>query len=106
MPYWYFGRMNYLVPLYLTSRENITTAPDLVAPVEVSTDSVLVRTVLPPHAPYPNARVGVKRHDQLPAWLLDAWNAEAARLAESEIEDPEATGAEGPFELENSTRLS
>jgi hypothetical protein len=33
MPYWYYGRMNYLVPLYMQSRENITQAPDLIAPI-------------------------------------------------------------------------
>jgi hypothetical protein len=90
LPYWYHGHMNYLVPLYLQSRENITTEPDLVAPIEVSPDTLLVRTVLMPHMPYSNARVAVKRHDQLPAWLLDGWNKEAARLVETQIEDPEA----------------
>jgi hypothetical protein len=89
MSYWYFGRMNYLVPLYLKSRENITMAPDLVAPVEVAPDSILVRTVLLPFMPYPNARVAVKRHDQLPAWLLDGWNSEVGRLVEAQIDDPE-----------------
>jgi hypothetical protein len=80
VPYWYFGRMQCLVPLYLQSRENITTAPDLVAPLEVSPSNILVRTVLPPHAPYANARVAVRRHDQLPAWMLDCWHAEAERM--------------------------
>jgi hypothetical protein len=90
LPYWYHGHMNYLVPLYLQSRENITTEPDLVAPIEASPDTMLVRTVLLPYMPYPNARVAVKRHDQLPPWLLDGWNKGAARLAEAQIEDPEA----------------
>jgi hypothetical protein len=90
LPYWYFGRMNYVVPLYLTSRENITMAPDLVAPVEIFTDRLLVRTVLSPHMPYAYARVAVKRHDQLPPWLLHGWNAEAQRMDELQIEDPEA----------------
>lgn len=89
LPYWYHGRMNYLVPLYLQSRENITTAPDLVAPIEVYPDTLLVRTVLMPYMPYANARVAVKRHDQLPPWLLDGWNTQAERLAEAQIEDPE-----------------
>jgi len=45
--------------------------------------------VLMPYMPYANARVAVKRHDQLPPWLLDGWNTEAERLAEAQIEDPE-----------------
>lgn len=90
MPYWYYGRMNYIVPLYLQSRENITQAPDAVAPIEVNDDCLVVRTILPPHAPYANARVAVHRHDQLPAWMLDCWNHEAAGMTESEVEDPEA----------------
>jgi hypothetical protein len=72
--------MQCLVPLYLTSRENITVAPDLIAPLEISPNSILVRTVLPPHAPYANARVAVRRHDQLPAWMLDCWHSEAERM--------------------------
>jgi hypothetical protein len=74
LPYWYFGKMNYLVPLYLQDRENITVSPDLIAPVQVSTQSLLVRTVLLPHMPYANARVAVTRHDKLPPWLLSSWN--------------------------------
>jgi len=88
-PYWYFGRMQYLVPVYLTSRENITQAPDLVAPIDPSGDNLRVRTVLEPHMPYPNARVAVRRHDQLPAWLLDCWNTNAQKLSKSTLEDPE-----------------
>jgi hypothetical protein len=91
IPYWYFGRMNYIVPLYLTSRENITRAPDLVAPVEVAGEALLVRTVLEPHMPYANSRVAVKRHDQLPSWMLDCWHTEAERMPESRMEDPETT---------------
>lgn len=40
MSYWYFGRMNYLVPLYLQSREDITQAPDLIAPIQVNPQSL------------------------------------------------------------------
>lgn len=89
LPYWYFGRMNYLVPLYMQSRENITLAPDLIAPIQVTQDALMVRTVLLPHMPYANARVSVRRHDQLPHWLLDAWNAAASSLTTAEIDDPE-----------------
>ena len=65
--------MNYIVPLYLQSRENITQRPDLIAPIQVSPGNLLVRTVLEPYMAFPNARVAVHRHDQLPAWLLHAW---------------------------------
>jgi Domain of unknown function (DUF3825) len=70
---WYFGRMNYIVPVYLQSRENITRSPDVIAPIQVSPGNLVVRTVLEPHMAYPNARVAVHRHDELPAWLLEAW---------------------------------
>ncbi|MCY1462507.1 hypothetical protein D9M71_802900 [compost metagenome] len=84
LPYWYYGRMNYLVPLYLRDREDITAAPDLVAPIQITNDQILVRTVLEPHMPYSNARVGVKRHDQLPSWMLRTWNDHADAEAEPE----------------------
>lgn len=90
LSYWYYGKMQYVVPLYLQSRENITQAPDAIAPIEVHDNRLVVRTVLPPHAPYPNARVAVHRHDQLPAWLLDCWNNEAASTSDSDIDDPES----------------
>ncbi len=92
MAYWYFGRMQYLVPLYLQSRENITLAPDLIAPIQVNSDSLLVRTVLLPHMPYPNARVAVHRHDQLPHWMLDGWNEFALQATIAQIDNPESEG--------------
>lgn len=89
LPYWYFGRMNYLVPLYMQSREDITLAPDLIAPIQVNPENMIVRTVLLPHMPYANARVSVKRHDQLPHWMLNAWNASAATVSSGQIDNPE-----------------
>jgi len=89
MSYWYFGRMNYLVPLYLQSREDITQAPDLIAPVQVNPKSLLVRTVLLPSMPYANARVAVRRNDQLPHWMLAAWSAVATQATQAEIDNPE-----------------
>jgi hypothetical protein len=89
LPYWYYGNMNYLVPLYMQSRENITLAPDLIAPIQVTADALMVRTVLLPHMPYANARVSVKRHDQLPHWMLDAWNSDANSLTHEQIDNPE-----------------
>jgi hypothetical protein len=89
MPYWYYGRMNYLVLLYMQSRENITQAPDLIAPVQVNPNTLIVRTALLPHMPYANARVAVRRHDQLPHWMLDAWNTTATDVTAVQIDDPE-----------------
>lgn len=89
LAYWYYGQMSYIVPLYMQSRENITQAPDLIAPLQVNPDSLIVRTVLLPHMPYANARIAVRRHDQLPAWLLDAWNRAAAEITVDQIENPE-----------------
>ncbi len=94
MSYWYYGCMNYLVPLYLNNRENIALAPDAVAPVQVNPDSLLVRTVLTPSMPYANARVGVRRHDQLPPWMLSAWADAAKQATQEEIEDPERQSIE------------
>jgi hypothetical protein len=87
--------MNYLVPLYMQSREDITQAPDLIAPIQASPDMLLVRTVFLPHMPYANARVSVRRHDQLPNWLLDAWNRHADATTTSEIDDPEEVASAG-----------
>lgn len=87
IPHFHFGSMNYIVPLYLQSRENITEEPDLVAPIQVMKDRLLIRTVLEPHMPYANARVAVRRHDQLPSWLLDGWNQNAANLTERSMEE-------------------
>ncbi|MBS68050.1 MAG: hypothetical protein CMK98_06815 [Pseudomonas sp.] len=84
LPYWYHGKMNYLVPLYLKDRENIANAPDLVAPIQVMEEMLLVRTVLEPHMPYANSRVSVKRHDQLPPWMIHTWNVHAD---ETELDD-------------------
>lgn len=89
IPYFYFGRMSYLVPLYLQSRENITQAPDLIAPIQVSSHSLVVRTVLMPQMPYANARVAVERHDRLPSWMLDAWNNHAKEVSEQQMDDAE-----------------
>lgn len=89
IPYWYYGKMSYVVPLYLSSREDITQAPDLVAPIEVSADTLLVRTVLLPNMPYPNARPAAHRHDQLPSWMISAWNSHVATVSQNSIEEVE-----------------
>ena len=51
--------------------------------------------------PYANARVAVRRHDQLPAWLLDGWTEYSQRVTEAQLEDPELT--KPPAELEISS---
>ena len=89
IPYWYFGQMGLLVPLYMQTRDNITLGPDLIAPVQINAKSLLVRTLLLPHMPYANARVSVVRHDLLPPWMLDAWNNKAAEMSDDQIENPE-----------------
>lgn len=82
--------MNYVVPLYLTSRENITLAPDLIAPVEVSDESLLVRTVLLPHMPL-RERAGCGEAPR-PTPALDArrWHRESEKMAQAQLDDPEA----------------
>jgi len=95
LPYWYYGTMNYLVPLYLQSREDITKAPDVIAPIQITNVSLIVRTVLEPFMPYSNSRVSVKRHDQLPHWMLSAWEDHAEQVTEDQIEEPEGTHGGG-----------
>ena len=87
IPYWYYGRMNFLIPLYLQSRDDITLMPDCVAPIQVTQNSILVRTILEPHMPYTNARVAVQRHDSLPSWLLNSWKKYSENALEPEDSD-------------------
>ena len=76
--------MQFIVPLYLRSRENIAQMPDLVAPIQINPNHLLVRTVLAPHMPYANARVSVTRHDQLPPWLIDTWRDYSDQVSEDD----------------------
>lgn len=89
IPYWYFGNMNYLIPVYLKDRDDITRMPDLIAPVQINQESLTVRTLLDPVFPYANARVAVRRHDELPHWLLDGWKEYSVKAPTEKIEDPE-----------------
>jgi hypothetical protein len=68
------GGRGYFVPVYLESREDLTEAPELVAPIQVQSQRLIVRTLLDPHVAYSPARAVVERWEQLPAWLLDAWD--------------------------------
>ncbi|MFT5288401.1 MAG: hypothetical protein ACI8QS_000171 [Planctomycetota bacterium] len=67
------GGRGWFVPLHLQSRENLTVAPDLVAPVLVQGERLAVRAFLEPHVAYSPARAVVERWEQLPPWMLDAW---------------------------------
>lgn len=89
LPYWYFGRMGYLVPLYLNSREDISQAPDLIAPIQVGDGRILVRTILLPYMAYANARISVPRHDKLPPWMIAAWKEHATNMTVEQIDSPE-----------------
>lgn len=70
----YAGGRGYFVPVYLASREDVAAAPDLVAPVHVQSDRLIVRALLDPEVAYPSSRAVVERWEQLPGWLLDAWD--------------------------------
>jgi len=68
------GGRGYFAPLFLASRDDLTCAPELVAPILVQGDRLIVRALLEPHVAYSPARAVVERWEQLPAWLLDAWD--------------------------------
>ncbi|MSR62303.1 MAG: hypothetical protein EXS08_07655 [Planctomycetes bacterium] len=68
------GGRGYFVPVYLSSRDDLTVAPELVAPVQVQSNRLVVRTLLDPHVAYSPARAVVERWEQIPTWLLDAWD--------------------------------
>ena len=83
------GGRGYFVPIYLVSREDLTCTPDLVAPVQVQSSRLIVRTLLEPHVAYSPARAVVERWELLPGWLLDAWDNATERG-----EDGASSGAE------------
>lgn len=68
------GGRGYFVPVYLSSRDDLTVAPELVAPIQVQSNRLVVRTLLDPHVAYSPARAVVERWEQLQSWLLDAWD--------------------------------
>lgn len=70
------GGRGYFVPVYLTSRADLALAPDFVAPLFVQENRLIVRTLLGPEVAYSPARAVVERWEQLPAWLIDAWEGE------------------------------
>lgn len=68
------GGRGYFVPVFLTNRDDLTVAPDLVAPIQVQSSRLVVRTLLDPHVAYSPARAVVERWEQVQSWLLDAWD--------------------------------
>ncbi len=68
------GGRGYFVPVYFTSRDDLTVSPDHVAPILVQEKRLIVRTLLEPHVAYSPARAVVERWEQMPSWLLDAWD--------------------------------
>ena len=80
------GGRGYFLPIYLRDRDDLTMAPDLAVPVVPQGDRLIVRTVLEPHAVYAPARCVVERGDQLPAWLLESWDASREHSRDDEGE--------------------
>ena len=57
----------YFVPVHFTDRAG---APELVAPIQIQAERLLVRWLVEPRAAYATARTVVVRRDELPGWLL------------------------------------
>ncbi len=83
------GTRGYFVPVYLSQREDLTLAPDHVAPIVCQSRRVIVRELLGSHVAYPPARAIVERWEQLPTWLIESWDSamEAASGAKSTTTD-------------------
>lgn len=92
----YLGVPSYFVPVYLRSREDITQAPDLIAPVQVQGEKLYVRTALEPYMGYALARVVATRHDQLPHWLVTAWHERADEEDAITVDDVEREELQSP----------
>ncbi|BAZ31501.1 hypothetical protein NIES4074_39740 [Cylindrospermum sp. NIES-4074] len=90
-PCWYFGKMQYYVPIYLQNQEKITATPDLVVPIEIRQDNlpIFVRTALNPlneTTYYSNIRPVVARNDQLKPWVLSSWEAATKEISSDDID--------------------
>ena len=94
------GGRGYFVPVYLSSREDLTCAPDAVAPLLVQGKRLVVRTLLDPHVAYSPARAVVERWEQLPAWLLDSWDNATEDNAAERDHGERGPGDRGPDERE------
>lgn len=88
------GGRGYFVPVFLTSRDDLTVAPELVAPVQVQSHRLVVRTLLEPHVAYSPARAVVERWEQLPSWLLDAWDQATEGVEASPPDEEPVAGAD------------
>lgn len=95
------GGRGYFIPVYLATRDDLTFAPDVVAPVVVQGERLVVRTLLEPHVAYSPARAVVERWEQLPAWLLDAWDNATLDAKERAGEEP---GGDGEAEEDDEDR--
>ncbi|MEM7310823.1 MAG: hypothetical protein AAF682_29400 [Planctomycetota bacterium] len=74
----------FFVPVYLSSREDLTAAPDVVAPIVTQGERLVVRTLLEPHVAYAPARAVVERCELIAPWLLEAWEAAAEEGREAD----------------------
>ena len=77
------------MPLWLRTRSELESVPDMVVPLLPQGERLVVRTLLDAHVAYSPARVCVERSEQLPGWLLEAWDQAAAS---GEPEQAEAAG--------------
>lgn len=75
VPQLHGGGRGFFAPVYLTTRDDLTAAPDAVVPLVPQGGRYVIRTVLDPASVYPPSRCVVERGDQLPAWLLESWDA-------------------------------
>ena len=90
-PCWYYGKIQYYVPIYLHNQENITATPDLVVPLEIrqGTLPLFVRTALNPLEEityYGNIRPIVARSDQLQPWIVSSWR-DATKIVSDDDEE-------------------
>jgi hypothetical protein len=95
------GGRGFFVPVYLSSRDDLTVAPELVAPIQVQSNRLVVRTLLDPHVAYSPARAVVERWEQLQSWLLDAWDQATEGNEGPTQDEPAGTAGEGDREDES-----
>ena len=88
------GGRGYFAPLFLSSRDDLASAPDAVAPLHVQSGRLIVRTLLDPHVAYSPARAVVERWEQLPPWLLEAWDTAVEEAQAEHTVHPQREPAE------------
>lgn len=83
------GGRGWFVPVYLSSRADLLSTPEFVAPLLPQTSRegtrYLVRSLLSAHSAYAPARAVVERCELLPGWLLGAWEDAAEDSADGEV---------------------